>query len=154
MTEENKSIDKINQYLESEKKNMIHNQWSKLNRTLKLKKIRIFVNDYKLQNNLEDSETETLNSFLETCIDQKCLNKSKDVVYNSDNGKIHDIPSLQYLPLKKKFTLRKQTNYKSNLFHQLPYSSSNDFNHTNNINNNNNNHNNHTNNNIFISSII
>jgi hypothetical protein len=93
-------------YLENEKNNNNNEVWSKLNKTIKTKKLLDFANLYKESNNLTDEETELLINFFKDCLDRKKLQKVKDVVYDKENAKIKDIPGLQYVKLTKHFTLK------------------------------------------------
>ncbi len=105
--------------LESERIENDNETWSKLNKTIKLKKILIFANKYKEQNNLSEDEYESLISFLRDCLDKKKLQRVKDVEYNRENGEIISIPALFYNKNNNHFTL-KNLNKKVSTLKSLP----------------------------------
>jgi len=98
----------IDTFLEKERTQNKEDQWVKLDRTMKMKKINAFVDTYALDNNLNDKDKLSLQEFLVHCLDQKKILKTKDVVYDKVNGVITTIPCLLYTPtLTKKFTLKR-----------------------------------------------
>ena len=98
----------IDTFLEKERTQNKEDQWVKLDRTMKMKKINAFVDTYALDNNLNDKDKISLQEFLVHCLDQKKILKTKDVVYDKVNGVITNIPCLLYTPtLTKKFTLKR-----------------------------------------------
>jgi hypothetical protein len=96
----------LNIFLENEKNNNITEPWSKLDKTLKLRKVLIFAEKYKIDNMLNDEEKNTMIKFLRECLDKKKLCRVKDVTYNKETGEIIDIPSLSYNKNIKHFTLK------------------------------------------------
>ena len=98
----------IDTFLEKERTQNKEDQWVKLDKTMKIKKINAFVETYALDNNLNDKDKTSLQDFLSHCLDQKKILKTKDVVYDKVNGVITTIPCLLYTPtLTKKFTLKR-----------------------------------------------
>lgn len=98
----------IDTFLEKERTQNKEDQWVKLDKTMKMKKINAFVDTYALDNNLNDKDKTSLQDFLVHCLDQKKILKTKDVVYDKVNGVITNIPCLLYTPmLTKKFTLKR-----------------------------------------------
>lgn len=96
----------IDTFLEKERTQNKEDQWVKLDKTMKIKKITAFVETYSVENNLNDKDKSSLQDFLSHCLDQKKILKTKDVVYDKVNGVITNIPCLLYTPtLTKKFTL-------------------------------------------------
>jgi hypothetical protein len=100
-------VNNINDFLEKEKQTHTNELWSKLDKTIKMQKIRVFVDDYSTINNLTLKESKFLLSFLTTSLDQKRLAKSKDVIYDRENGVIKSIPSLLFNQINRKFTLKR-----------------------------------------------
>jgi hypothetical protein len=96
----------LNIFLENEKNYNITEPWSKLDKTLKLKKILLFAEKYKLNNMLSEEEKNNMIKFLRECLDKKKLSRVKDVSYNKETGEIIDIPSLCYNKNMKHFTLK------------------------------------------------
>lgn len=98
----------IDTFLEKERTQNKEDQWVKLDKTMKIKKITAFVETYSVDNNLNDKDKASLQDFLSHCLDQKKILKTKDVVYDKVNGVITNIPCLLYTPtLTKKFTLKR-----------------------------------------------
>ncbi len=100
-------VNNINDFLEKEKQTHTNELWSKLDKTIKMQKIRLFVDDYSTINNLTVKESKILLSFLTTSLDQKRLSKSKDVIYDRENGIIKSIPCLLFNQVNRKFTLKR-----------------------------------------------
>jgi hypothetical protein len=96
----------LNIFLENEKNYNITEPWSKLDKTLKIKKILLFAEKYKLNNMLSEEEKNNMIKFLRECLDKKKLSRVKDVSYNKETGEIIDIPSLSYNKNMKHFTLK------------------------------------------------
>ena len=97
----------INDFLEKEKKHHTGEHWSKLDKTIKMQKIRTFVEKYSIDNNLNQKDTKSLLTFLTTSLDQKKLSKTKDVVYDKTTGVIKSIPCLLFNTAHKKFTIKR-----------------------------------------------
>ena len=98
----------IDTFLEKERTQNKEDQWVKLDKTMKIKKITAFVETYSSDNNLNDKDKASLQDFLSHCLDQKKILKTKDVIYDKVNGVITNIPCLLYTPtLTKKFTLKR-----------------------------------------------
>jgi hypothetical protein len=110
--------------LESERIDNDNETWSKLNKTIKLKKILVYANKYKEQNNLSDDEYDKLIYFLRDCLDKKKLQRVKDVEYNRETGEILSIPALFYNKNNNHFTL-KNLNKKVSTLKSLPPKKSN-----------------------------
>jgi len=110
--------------LESERIDNDNETWSKLNKTIKLKKILVYANKYKEQNNLSDDEYDKLIYFLRDCLDKKKLQRVKDVEYNRESGEILSIPALFYNKNNNHFTL-KNLNKKVSTLKSLPPKKSN-----------------------------
>ena len=99
-------MDTLNIFLENEKNYNITEPWSKLDKTLKFKKMLVYVEKYKLEHLLSDSEKEDMIIFLRNCLDKKKLQRVKDVQYNKESGEIIEIPCLSYNNNLKHFTLK------------------------------------------------
>ena len=112
-TKSSNDLSNLDKFLENEKNNNVNDPWCKLNKTIKTKKLQEYVENYKVENNLSNDESELLISFLKECIDRKKLQRVKDVLYDKDNGKIKEIPALHYVKSNKHFTLK---NLGSNFF--------------------------------------
>jgi hypothetical protein len=105
-TKSSNNLCNLDKFLEDEKTSNENEPWSKLNKTIKTKKMLDYVEIYKNQNNLNEEEGNILMTFLKDCLDRKKLIRVKDVVYDKENGNIKDIPALCYLKTSKHFTLK------------------------------------------------
>ncbi len=98
----------IDSFLEKERTQNKEDQWTKLDKSMKISKITAFVEYYSNDNNLNEKDKLFLYEFLLYCLEQKKLIKTKDVIYDKVNGIITSIPSLLYTPTSaKKFTLKR-----------------------------------------------
>ena len=93
-------------FLEENKTNSENEPWSKLDKTIKTKKLVVYAEKYKSVNNLDDKENELLIEYLKDCLDRKKLQKAKIVNYDKITGEIKDIPLLHYNKPTKHFTLK------------------------------------------------
>ena len=96
----------LDKFLENEKINNASEPCSKLDKTAKIKKLSLFADVYKTQNNLSDDDYNRLISFFRDCLDKKKLQRVKDVSYNKDTGEIKDIPALYFNKPTNHFTLK------------------------------------------------
>jgi len=107
LTKCNSNID-IDSFLEKERTQNKEEQWTKLDKSMKILKINVFVEHYSSENNLNNKDKLFLHDFLLHCLEQKKIIKTKDVVYDKVTGTITSIPCLLYTPtLTKKFTLKR-----------------------------------------------
>jgi hypothetical protein len=93
-------------FLENEKNNNINEPWSKLDKTIKTKKLLIFAETYKNEKNLTEIEYDNLIIFFKDCLDRKKLQRVKDVNYEKHTGLIKDVPGLTYNKHKNNFTIK------------------------------------------------
>ena len=101
-TKTSNNLSNLDIFLENEKNNNINEPWSKLDKTIKTKKILIFAETYKNEKNLNNLEYENLIIFFKDCLDRKKLQRVKDVIYDKTTGLIKDIPGLTYSKNKNK----------------------------------------------------
>ena len=99
------AINKIDNFLDNEKKINCKKSWNKLGKAMKLKKIIKYVEYYATKNNIHLKKKVELKQYLLTCLHRKKLQRVKDVIYSVEDGKIIDIPGLSYN--RNKFTLKK-----------------------------------------------
>ena len=97
----------IDDILEKEKLNSKSEPWSKLDKTVKLMKLRKFADTYTKENSLSSKDVKALNIFLSSSLNKKKLQRSKDVVYDKNLGVIKAIPCLHLNKATKKFTLKR-----------------------------------------------
>jgi hypothetical protein len=100
------NLENLEEFLENEKNNNDSESWCKLNKTIKLQKIKTYVEQYKVDHKLTDEDKNSLLLFLKDCLDKKKLMRVKDVVYDKENGTIMDIPALTFVKATKHFTLK------------------------------------------------
>jgi hypothetical protein len=106
---ENKSVNdmsNIEKFLEEEKNMNKSEPWSKLDKTVKMKKLLEFAETYKTEKQLNEEENQNLVSFLKDCLNRKKLYRVKDVSYDKTTGFIKEIPALVYNKPNKHFTLK------------------------------------------------
>jgi len=106
---ENKSssdLANLDKFLENEKVTNSNEPWSKLDKTAKIKKLTLFAENYKKDNNLSDEEYKQLIMFFKDCLDKKRLQRVKDVTYNKETGEIKEIPALFFNKPSNHFTLK------------------------------------------------
>ena len=105
VTKHNSNID---DFLEKERTQNKEDQWVKLDKTMKMKKVSTFVETYASENCLCVKDKIALSDFLTCSLDQKKLFKTKEVIYDKVTGTIKSIPCLVYCPTSvKKFTLKR-----------------------------------------------
>ena len=78
--------------------------WNKLNKSLKLKRLMDYVSVIKEKDALDEEETIQLKKMLQDKLDRKCLQRTKDVIYNAVEECIENIPAL--VCIQRKYTLR------------------------------------------------
>jgi hypothetical protein len=100
------SLIKIDELLETEKKNMNSEPWNKLDKRLKIQKLHAYAEKYGKENNFSMKSIKDLKTFFSDCLLKDKLSKVKDVVYNKETGVIGSIPGLVFNPTSKAFTLR------------------------------------------------
>jgi len=99
-------LSNLEKFLENEQNNNKNEPWCKLDKTIKTKKLLDYVNLYKVENKLDDEESELLVTFFKDCLDRKKFQRVKDVVYDKTTGLIKEIPALSYTKSTKHFTLK------------------------------------------------
>lgn len=105
-TKSSNNMTNLDDFLENEKNNKTNEPWSKLDKTIKTKKLLEYVEVYKKINELSEEDEKLLLGFFKDCLDRKKLQRVKDVVYDKENGIIKEIPGLTYVKSHKHFTLK------------------------------------------------
>lgn len=100
------TMNKIDQLLEKEKKQMSAEPWNKLDKRLKIQKLHAFAEKYGKDTALPMKEIKALKTFFSECLSKDKLAKVKDVEYDRETGVINGIPSLFLHPTSRAFTLR------------------------------------------------
>jgi hypothetical protein len=99
-------LSNLEKFLENEQNNNKNEPWCKLDKTIKTKKLAEYVNLYKVENKLDEEESELLILFFKDCLDRKKFQRVKDVIYDKATGLIKEIPALSYTKATKHFTLK------------------------------------------------
>lgn len=105
-TKASTDLTSLDQYLESEKNINVGEQWSKMDKTNKIRKLTNFAQKYASANNLTEEEHMRLNIFFKDCLDKKKLCRTKDVNYDKETGEIKSIPALIHNKPTSHFTLK------------------------------------------------
>lgn len=100
------SLNNLESMLENERNNNDNETWTKLSKTIKLKKLLVYVSKYSSENNLSAEEENKLIIFFKDCLDKKKLQRVKDVEYDRNNGNIISIPALIHNKNNHNFTLK------------------------------------------------
>ena len=100
--------EKVESYLDNDMEQIKDKPWSKLDKTIKIKKMEDFVeSSIKEKNNLDDNEVKILKQYLADCFDNKKLQSMKELVYDKPTGKIKSIPVLLFNQTNRTFTLKR-----------------------------------------------
>ena len=91
----------IEQFLKKESMQNIKKPWNKLEKSMKRKKLSKFVETFPTKHK------EILKQYLYQCLERKKLQRTKDVIYDMNTGKIEKIPGLSFNKNANKYTLRR-----------------------------------------------
>ena len=97
----------LSKYLEDETSANQKENWSKLDKTQKVKKLLNHVELLEKKYTLSDEEVNKCKKYLLKCLERKALSKVKDVIYDKDKGIINSIPNLQFDNTNRVFALKK-----------------------------------------------
>ena len=97
-----------NETIANEKEN-----WCKLDKTQKIKKLANYVELLEKKYVLSEEESNKCKSYLIKCLERKALSKAKDVNYDKIGGAIVDIPHLLFDITARSFLLRKDDKHVS-----------------------------------------
>ena len=117
--EPNTTDEKLNEYLENEKRVSANTTWSKLNKAERLRLLDVYADAYTVANSLTPEEVAILKSYLKQSLDRKKLQRVKDVQYDKATGTIKNIPGLMFNKQQRKFTL-KRSDKKTSTLKNLP----------------------------------
>lgn len=99
-------ISNLEKFLEDNKTKNQNEPWSKLDKTIKTKKLITFAESYSKEKSYDETETTLLIAFLKDSLDKKRLQRIKDVEYDKITGEIKDIPALHFNKATRHFTLK------------------------------------------------
>lgn len=100
------SYDNLQQFLEKEKNNNTKENWSKLNKSVKNKKLTEFVESYTALNELTEEEKDRLLEVLKQNMMKGKLAKNKEVTYDKSKGIIKEVPCLVFNKITRHFTIK------------------------------------------------
>lgn len=100
------SYENLQLFLEKEKNNNNKENWSKLNRSVKNKKVSEFVDNYANANELTEEEHLRLLEMLKQNMGRGKLTKNKEVTYDKTKGIIKEMPCLIFNKVTRHFTIK------------------------------------------------
>ena len=83
-------------FLETNANDAFRRPWHRLERGLRLNRIRLFISSEKSKLNLSEADTDYLTNLLHKSLDKKLLNSKSAVVYSVDAQEIQEIKGLVY----------------------------------------------------------
>jgi hypothetical protein len=96
----------LDAFLNKEKEANKQLPWTKLDKSLKLRKISNFVRKYTNEHNLNKKESQELGYYLKDCLERRKIQRQKDIEYDKASGMIKHIPNLVFNKQSGKFTLK------------------------------------------------
>ena len=96
----------LDKFLEDNNLQNLNENWAKIDNNTKYKKLVHFAKKYVETNNLNEEIHHLLTLFLKDALDNKQLQRVKDVTYDKTAKEIKDIPQLSFNEETKTFTLK------------------------------------------------
>ena len=109
----NTSNNILSNFLENESCANKKENWSKLDKTQKIKKLITHIDTLQKKYKLSDDETSKCHKYLLKCLERKALSKVKDVIYDKETGLISEIPNLHFDNIERVFILKKDDKHVS-----------------------------------------
>ena len=109
----NTSNNILSNFLENESCANKKENWSKLDKTQKIKKLITHIDTLQKKYKLSDDETSKCHKYLLKCLERKALSKVKDVIYDKETGVISEIPNLHFDNIERVFILKKDDKHVS-----------------------------------------
>ena len=97
----------IEEILEQEMSLNKNISWSRLDRSVKMKKLQDYAKTYSDKKNLTEKDCLCLSKYLSSALEKNRLHKVREVKYNKETEEIEDIPCLIYNKDTRKFTLKR-----------------------------------------------
>lgn len=101
------NIENLDTFLDNERENIKKENWSRLDKTIKIQKLHEYVDTISEKNQLTKEEIADLKSYLSNSIDRKKLQCVKDVIYDKATNKIKSIPCLLFNSITRTYTLKR-----------------------------------------------
>lgn len=115
-------MDQLLEVIENEKNNRFKNSWIKLDKGSKLNRLQNFIDAQKIENDLNEKESDKLKKLLFHLCENDSLNKTVDVDYDIESCEINNIKNLKYNKDKKSYsydlskkTIKSPSKSKSNI---------------------------------------
>jgi hypothetical protein len=81
--------------------------WSRLDRSVKMRKLQEYAKVYSEKHKLSEKESQKLSKYLNSALERNRLHKVREVKYNKESEIIEDIPCLHFNKESRKFTLKR-----------------------------------------------
>ena len=101
----NSSLKNLDAFLEAEKARNKKESWSRLDKTVKLRKLYEWGENHCKEKKWSETNGKQLKIFLKHCLDKKRLNRVKDVTYDK-NGNASAFAYLDYVEMQAKCELK------------------------------------------------
>ena len=119
-TKTSNDMNNLDNFLENDKINNQNEPWSKLDKTIKTKKLILYADNYSKEHCFDEEEKTNLIKFFKDCLDRKKLQRVKDVIYDKKTGEIKEIPALFYNKSINHFTLKNIDSKRVSTLKNLP----------------------------------
>jgi len=86
----------LESFLDTNASEAFRRPWHRLERGLRLNRLRVFISQEKMKLNLSTADTEYLTNLLHKSLDKKLLNSKSAVVYSMETQEIQEIKGLVY----------------------------------------------------------
>jgi len=86
----------LESFLDTNASEAFRRPWHRLERGLRLNRLRVFISQEKVKLNLSTADTEYLTNLLHKSLDKKLLNSKSAVVYSMETQEIQEIKGLVY----------------------------------------------------------
>ena len=96
--------------VDSERVNITNKTWSRIEKSTRLRLLNEYIENYVLENSLEDEITKQFKTIVIKAFQSNLLNKQSDIKYDTENNKIIDITIIKYNKEKKLFELKTRDN--------------------------------------------
>ena len=104
-------LSNLNLLLDQECLNNKKENWSKLDKSIKMDKLIKYIDTISHSYKLTNNEKNVLKDYLSSQLDRKKLLKNKEVVYSKEKGVINNIPSLVFNNTTRKFSLKRNNQH-------------------------------------------
>ena len=96
--------------VDSERVNITNKTWSRIEKSTRLRLLNEYIENYVLENSLEDEITKQFKTIVIKAFQSNLLNKQSDIKYDTENNKIIDITIIKFNKEKNLFELKTRDN--------------------------------------------